>query len=247
MQHTGTDRVRKLAILLAVLILPVVFPGCASEDVEPALDFLIATEPTAYEGVPVPTERVQELRRDVQRYEKQIDELIQSMSQSASLNKLLANELMQQGLFGPALEALQRAMALQAENPVLYYLAGVAAARSAPGHAISGERQDRLVLAEEMYRRALRLDPNYREALYGLGVLLAFELNRPVEALEPVRHLTRIETGDMAPRFLLANILVRLGQTTEAETIYDEIARNATSAEQRSRAGENRDALRRGN
>jgi len=156
---------------------------------------------------------------------------------------MLARELIEAEMYGPALEALQAAMELQTDNAVLYYLAGVSAGRSARAGRVSGEAEERLELAERMYREALAIRPDYREALYGLTVLLAFERNRPEEALEFARQLARQETGDPSVRFLLANVLVRVGNVDEAREVYAELAQSAPSSEQRSRAAENVDAL----
>lgn len=232
-----------LVLVPALLLL---MTGCSpQEDNEAELRFLVATEPPGPGGLPPGQERVDELRRDIERHEGQIRDVSRSLNQVASLQRLLANELMQQGLYGPALDALGRALELQGESPALFYLAAVASARQAPGLAVRGAMEEGYERAEFLYRQAIRLDPNHREALYGLAVLLTFPLDRPGDALEPLRHLVAIETGDLAPRFLLANVLVRLGQTREAEQIYDEIARTATMADQRRRAEANRDALRR--
>jgi tetratricopeptide (TPR) repeat protein len=237
---------KAMNIVIAIILL---LGSCSqtNDQLEPEVDFLISTEGGAYTGSRPSPERIEELRRAVQRWEREVDSLAQAFNQSASANKLLANELIQQGLYGPALEALQRAMALQSENASIYYLAAVAAARGAPAHQIDGRKDEFLQLAESMYRSALRLDQNHRDALFGLGVLLAFEMDRPVEALEPVERLVEIETGNMQPRFLKANILVRLGRDREAIEVYEDIAQRARSNTQRDRALANRDELRRRN
>ena len=218
--------------------------GC-EEKREPELDFLVATEPVEYQGLEVTSARIQELRADIKRYSSTVEELTATMSRVASFQKMLANELMQQGMYEPALSALQQAMELQTGNPVLYYLAAVAAGHSARAHILDGRRIEYLEQAEQLYREAIQLNPRYREALYGLTVLLAFELDRPREALEYARRVTTIETRDPSVRFLLANVLVRNELYREAGEIYDDLARTAPSPEQRRSAETNRDSVRR--
>ncbi len=229
-----------------ILLLSTAFgiTACA-EKREPELDFLIATEEVAYEGVEVSSERIEELRRDIRRYRSQVEELTTAMSRVASFQKMLANELMQQGMYRPALDALQQAMELQTGNPVLYYLAAVASGHSARAYILEGRDREYLEQAERMYREAIRLNPRYREALYGLAVLLSFELDEPEEALQYARRVASIETRDPAIRFLLANILVRTGEFQEALEIYEGLARTAPAPEQRRRAAENLEELRR--
>jgi cytochrome c-type biogenesis protein CcmH/NrfG len=108
----------------------------------------------------------------------------------------------------------------------------------------SKERSERLALAERMYRRSVELQPDHREALYGLAVLLNFELDRPEEALEFIRRLVSINPGDTQAQFVLANILVRTGEIEEALEVYAELAESAPAVDQRRQAAENRDALR---
>ena len=240
----GLRTARAAVLFLSVALIYAVTTGCA-EQREPELDFLVATEQVEYEGVEVPSERIRQLRADIRTYRSQVEDAITSMNRVASFEKMLANELMQQNMYEPALEALQRAMELQTGNPVLYYLAAVASGHSARAHIIDGRRTEYLEQAEQLYRAAIQINPRYREALYGLAVLLAFELDRPREALEYARRVSAIETRDPAIRFLLANILVRNEQYSEAVEIYDDLARNAPSPDQRRRAASNRDEVRR--
>lgn len=226
-------------LMLAVLLLLV---GCAAED-SPTLDFLVETEGATYEGLAVGESRIEELQQDIAEYREEVQETTRRLGRIASFQKMLARELIQAEMYGPALDALETAMQLQTENAVLYYLAGVAAGRAARAELNGGEAQNRLELAERMYQEALDLRPDYREALYGMAVLLAFELDRPEEALEYARRLAREETGDPSVRFLLGNVLVRVGNVDEARDVYAELAQSAPSSEQRQRAAENRDAL----
>lgn len=233
-----------LTVLTILAVFVVVLPGCASRD-EPVLDFLVATEDVTYQGLEVTSERIQELRADIRRYSDTVEEITTAMSRVASFQKMLANELMQQNMYEPALEALQRAMELQTGNPVLYYLGAVASGHAARAHIIDGRRMEYLVQAEQLYREAVRINPRYREALYGLAIVLAFELDQPREALVYARRVAEIETRDPAIRFLLANVLVRNEEYEEAIGIYDELARSAPSPEQRRAAAANRDQVRR--
>lgn len=228
-----------LALLVATVV---VLSGCA-DDSDPTLDLLVATDPTAYDSGLTPESRIQELEAEITRYRSEVQEQTIRLGSIATYQKMLARELIEAEMYGPALEALSAAMELQSDNAVLYYLAGVAAARSARGEVIDGGVAERLSLAEELYRQALAIRPDYQEALYGLSVLLAFELDRPEEAEPFARRLARLETGDPAIAFLLANVLVRNGAADEAADIYADLARSAPAAEQRRQAAANRDAL----
>jgi tetratricopeptide (TPR) repeat protein len=235
-------RIRTASGILLVLL--VATPGCTGKD-NGQLDFLVATEPREYEGVEIPSERIAELRADIRRYSKEVEETVSTMNRVASFQKMLANELMQQQMYEPALDALQQAMELQTSNAILYYLGGVAAGHSARAHVIDSRREEYLEKSAQLYREAVRIDPRYREALYGLAVVLAFELDRPDEALEYARRVAALDTQDPSVRFLLANVLVRTQRLSEATEIYEELARSAPSADQRRRAADNLEELRR--
>lgn len=231
-------RLGLLAIVLGVLVLS----GC-SRSAEDELDFLVQTEGGVYDEIPVGDERIDELRQDVRELEDEVREQALRLGRIASYRKLMAQELMDMEMYGPALEQLQAAMELQTENATLFYLAGVAAGRSARARMDEAEMTGRLELAERMYREAVGIRPDYRDALYGLVVVLAFELDRADEALEFARRLAREETGDPSVSFLLANVLVRTGNTAEAQEIYGRLAREAPSAGQREQAARNQAAL----
>ena len=125
---------------------------------------------------------------------------------------------------------------------MLYYLAAVAGARSAKAQPTPAAGAALLRQAERHYRIALEIRPEYQEALFGLAVLLAFELDRPEDALEYAQRLARLETGDVAVRFLHANVLVRAGELERAVDVYDRIASQETG-DQRRQAQDNRDRL----
>ena len=235
-------RAPALGLAGLVMVLIAVTTACTPTE-DPNVAFLAETDGGGYDGVAPSSERIEELRGEIERYEEAVQETTLRLGRIASYRKLLAKELMEAEMYGPALESLQVAMELQTENAVLYYLAGVAAARSARSGILSGEEEDRFLLAERMYREALNIRPDYREALYGLAVLLAFELDQPEEALEFAERLAQIETGDPAVKFLYANTLVRNGRTEDARAVYADLARSAPAEEQRRRAMENREAL----
>jgi len=231
-----------IAQLLVIGSIVIGVSGCDRGD-DSRVDFLTDTEPRSYEGTAIPEERVAELREEIRRYEAAVTEMVQTYGSIASYQKLLAHELIQAEMYGPALEALERAMDLQPENAVLFYFAGIASARTARGHILDGEEAVYLDRAERLFSEALEMRPDYKDALFAMAVLLAFDRGEAERALEYTRRLSEIETGDPAVAFLHANVLVRNGRTDEAIAVYDDLARSAPGTDQRRRAQENRDAL----
>ncbi len=237
----ATRRGRHIPVLLMTSLFLLLGACSRSEEEDPRFAFLEQTE--AGSDGSVSPNRAEELRREIEANEDLVRELVAGMNRTAVLYKLLAEEYIRQEMYEPALIALENAMELQTENAVLYYWAAVASARSAKAHS-SDERQDDLVQrALEYYERALGIRPDYKEALYGAAVLLAFELDRAEEAIIYAERLATLETAAIDVQFLLGNVLVRVGRLDEAADVYDRLARAALSKETRSRAEANRDEI----
>jgi len=234
-------RALALLSLLTVLILL----GCDRPNpTQDALEFLEETESTRYEGQEVPRERVRELEQQIKAYQDEVDSVVRKLSEVAVFRKLLAEEFLDQEMYGPALENLRAAMELQPANAVLFYLAGVSSAQTGKAFIENQQRREEyLRQAEAYYLRALELDSGYRECLYALSVLYVFELADPGEAEPYLDRLLEIDPGNTRAQFLKARMLVATGRIGEAADLYGEIAEEASTREQRSRALENRNQL----
>lgn len=90
--------------------------------------------------------------------------------------------------------------------------------RSPAAHSVKA-RRDYLLSntkgAEASWKEAVRLDPHFVEAMYGLG-LLAFEDNRYADAAALSEDIMRLKPGDPRVVLLLANSLLHNGQAREA-------------------------------
>lgn len=233
------------AVVLLSLFALLSLTGCdRSGPSRDALEFLEETEATRYEGQEVPRERVLELQQQIEEYEEEVEEVVRKLGEVAVFRKLLAEEFIDQEMYGPALEHLRAAMELQPANAVLFYLAGVSSAQTGKAFVENQQRREEyLRQAEAYYLRALDLDSGYRECLYALAVLYVFELSEPAEAEEYLDGLLEIDPGNIRAQFLKARMLVELGRIEEAANLYGEIAEEAPTREQRSRALENRNQL----
>ena len=96
------------------------------------------------------------------------------------------------------------------------------------------------VQAEKYYRRSLDLDPVYIDALYGISVLLAFELGRPVEAKPYLEKILSKEKDNIDAMFVLAGVYYSIGQWENALELYDEIAKKTKLKEKKNMALENK-------
>lgn len=233
---------RHVWVFVLIVVVAVGLGSCREESGR-RLGFLVDTEGTEYTGVPVAEERIKELQGDIARFEDEVAEVVTKMNQIGEFHKLLAQAYLEQEMYGLALDSLERAMEIQTENPILYYYAAVASARNAKAHVADGSYQEFIRQAEEYYQIALRIDPDYVEALYGIAVLYAFELEDPDTAMDYVQRLLAREPNHTGGAFLKGNVLVQLGRLEEAFDVYDRLSSNAPEPEQRQRARENRELL----
>ena len=194
-------------------------------------------------GGPPSTERIEELRRLVDEHGRVVSEKVQAVGRQADFLKLLSQAYIQQGLFGPAYDALEEALVLQPGNPVLHQLAGVSAANIGKAQGRPSVRAEYYAIAEHHYRRSVDIDPGYIDALYGLSVLYVFELSRPIDAIPYLERILERSVAHEAALFVLARAHVELGNREAAVNAYDRIVARSPDAESRARADRNRRLL----
>jgi tetratricopeptide (TPR) repeat protein len=176
-----------------------------------------------------PPETIEGLRQAIALYENQIERNVAEGAQTGVYWKILAMRLADRNMHNDALRALERAIYFNTEDPVLYYLTGVSAgavAKSIIGFSVNAnnEREHYFQLSENGYLRALELDITYTRPMYGLGVLYAFELDRPEDAIIHLERYLQIRTSDFNAMFVLARSYFMTGDYTRAIEMYDRIA-----------------------
>jgi len=231
---------RHLIAAVVVLCLVLVLSSCAQENRE-MVESLLEHEGQSYDEAS--GERIRELQSDIKRYRSRVNDAISGLANESTARRMLAIEYMNNGMFALAMEEFEQAAAVQTENPVLFYYAGVTAARAAKAVADADERMQLLERAEWMYERAVSLRPNYPDAWYGLAVLQVFELEDAEAGLEALRELRNKEPQHIEGRFVEARALVMLDRVQEAVEVYEFIAREAPRPEQREAARRNASIL----
>jgi tetratricopeptide (TPR) repeat protein len=228
---------KKPLLFLAVIIS--LFSACKKEK-DQYLDAVTELEQTEYRGQELSDKRTDEIKAAIKSYQDEVDKKVKASEQLGIYYKMLAVRYMDGKMYEQAYKNLEKAIEIYPENPILFYLSGVSAARVAMSRIEASQRQEWLARSEAYYLHALELDPIYIQALYGLAVLLVFELDRP-EAAEPylLRILAR-EKQNTDAMFLLANVYYRSGRLEEALEVYGNIA-GTTQIEERARqAAENK-------
>jgi tetratricopeptide (TPR) repeat protein len=192
-----------------------------------------------------PPETIEGLRAAIAAYERQIEEQVKTAAQTGVYWKILATRLQDRGLHFEALEALERAIHYNPEDPVLHYLTGVSAGIAAKSiHNFAGsadrERGEYFALAEEGYLRAVELDSRYIRPRYGLAVLYVFELNRPADAVIHLERYLEISRNDVDAMFVLARSHFMTGNFRAALDLYDRIITLTRDENRRQEAENNR-------
>jgi tetratricopeptide (TPR) repeat protein len=180
--------------------------------------------------------RIQELKEGIARYRREVERTVQATGQIGIYYKMLALQYMQRDMYGEAYESLQQAIQIHPENSILFHYAAVCAGRMSLAMVDDKARTQWLARAEKLYRRALALDQNYVDAMYGLAVLLTFELERPEEAEGLLERILDIEKNNLEAMFLLGNVYYRLGRLEEALETYRRAAAAARVPERREEA-----------
>ena len=229
------SRLRRILPLIALALIPV----ACSRDRGFYSENLNAMEETEYKGQQVSKEKIEALKKDIQRYQQEVEKRARSTEQLGVYYKMLAVRFMQSQMYLEAYRSLQEAIAVFPENSILFYLSGVCAARVAKAQVETAERAAWLQRAESLYRRAVDLQPAYTDALYGLSVLLVFELDRPEEAEEPLLMILQKEKKNIAAMSLLGNLYYRLGRLEEALKQYQAVMKATNVERQRQEAQDN--------
>ncbi|GHV32915.1 hypothetical protein AGMMS4952_24190 [Spirochaetia bacterium] len=175
-----------------------------------------------------PPETIEGLRTAIKAYEARIEKHLKDAAQTGVYCKILAYRLQDRGLHGEALDALEKGISYTPTDATLHYLVGVSAgfvAKSTlnfegmPGNM---NRAKYYALAEEGFLRAISLDERYVRPLYGLGVLYAFDLDRPREAIPYLQRSLDI-SPDVDTMFVLARSFYMIESYREAVAVYDRI------------------------
>jgi len=223
----STKKTRKIAgILLVVILASVVFVVFRNERRRANIQFarsIAAINPRG--GTP---RTIEGLRRAIALYEAQIQRHVREGAQTGVYWKILGIRLADGGMHRDALAAFERAIHFNAEDATIFYLSGISAAIVA--NSIIGfspnaqsEREHFFQLSENAHRRALQLDAQFLRPMYALGVLYAFNLERPQEAIPLLETYLRAMPNDIEAMFVLARAHFMTGGFEAALELYDRI------------------------
>lgn len=225
--------------LLAAMLCLAVFASC--EVSNNAVKRMQKTE----EGVDNPT-TIEEYREAIKKYEKRAADIQLANEQVGIWYKILGSRYLDKKMYGEAFKCYQKAIEYFPQNQNLYYYLGVCAAYMSKASldyeavADNTKKYNYLKLSESAYLEAIRIEPKYVRALYGLAVLYVFELDESEKAIPYLETLLSVDTGHTDAKFVLANAYYRNGLVQKAIDLYDDIEKTSKSPEARAAAQENK-------
>jgi tetratricopeptide (TPR) repeat protein len=179
------------------------------------------------------TQTIDDLKKTIAAYEKELDRVIRAGTKSGTYWKILATRLQDKNLHDEALNALQNAIQYNPEDVALFYMTGVSAGIMAkseldfPGKTNEKQREDYYRLAEQGYLRAIELNAQYDKPLYGLGILYVFELNRSLDAIPYLQRYIDLNSRNPESAadamFVLARAYYTVGEYQRAIEQYEGI------------------------
>jgi tetratricopeptide (TPR) repeat protein len=175
---------------------------------------------------------IAETYRDIERVLSPVEPAFDSPREEGVYNKMRAIRYYDMGMYEKAYESFSRAIELDAGNPVLFYHAGVCAGWVANAQVDPGSENEQeawFATSQRCYQRALDLDPDYIDALYGYAVLLIIELDQPDEGIVYAEKIIKKEKKNIDAYFLLARGYYQAGEYELALDNYDRILEITTS------------------
>ena len=183
------------------------------------------------------TEELEEVRGRLRRV---VELKVEAASLMREVNRLLGRKYLEIESYNLAEEALLEAEYLDPASPYVKKELGECYYHLAAAAMEKNRRTRYLELSLGYFRKAVELKPDYREARYGLGLLLFFEYQDVPGAVEQMKKVVEAEPGDVDARFALGRFFYEQGELGKALNEYLEITRILPrSSPRRARAEEN--------
>jgi len=192
---------------------------------------------------------VEDLKKAIALYENQIEFNVKTGAQTGVYWKILGIRLADKGMHKDAVDAFDRALYYNADDPTLFYLTGesasVAAASTLGFNDNSAfEKQRYQQLAESAYLRAIELDTTYAKPRLGIGVLYTFDMGRPADAIPHLERYLQINSNDVMSMFVLARAYFLTGENERAIDLYERIIYKTKDPKVKTEARNNMDFIR---
>lgn len=233
---------RKTVFFICIILIVIMsgfFFSCSSKN-KKILENLERTEGNLSD---ISSKRIAELKKGIDDYQKEVERTVKAASEIGIYYRLLGQEYMSLKMYSLALSSFKEAIYYYPENEVIFYYAGVCASRIAKSEMDLARKANLFKEAASYYKRAIKLNGGYTDALYALAVLDVFELNHPFDAIPLLEKVLLRNSKNTDALFLLARANVMIGKVNRAVEIYNEVIKISKDEEARNKARINRDTL----
>jgi len=187
-----------------------------------------------------------ELRADILRFSKVLDEKVDAGEKLGTYYKLIGLKYLDYSMFHLALEAFEKALEIYPENPNVLYNAGLASARLSKTAGSEMDSKMFIDRAVRYYKASLSVNNRFSSPMYGLAILYVYELNQPELAIPLLEVYNTIQKSSMSGRFLLASAHFASGNEGEAVDVYNQIIEKSDNDIEVESARSNRNNILRG-
>lgn len=243
MKNRSVPVFRWIGITGGILLLLFMTVSCSSGESPGFINSLIRLSPNRYSDEPPSEAQLEEWKQEIRRYKAIIEEKIEAAGSAVNFHKLLAEEYSRLGMHKLALDNYEAILEIEPANHVVLYSAGVSAGQYALSRPADQEKMEYLKRAQGYYRRAVEVNPGYKDPYVGLAVLHVFEFDQIEEGKRVVNQGLEIFPDDSRLLFVLARIALLEDRTEDAIAIYTRIADTARRPDEKDAAIRNREAL----
>jgi tetratricopeptide (TPR) repeat protein len=190
-------------------------------------------------------EGIDGLKAAIAVYEAQIERNVREGAQTGVYWKILGIRLADRGMHRDAVDAFERAIYYNAEDPALFALMGESASIAAASGVTDPNERDRLLnIAESAYLRAIQLDAVYARPRIGLGILYTFDMeDRAADAITHLERYLDISHNNIQGMFTLARANYMTENYSRAIELYDRIIARTKDTKIKEQAQQNKEII----
>ena len=166
---------------------------------------------------------IESLGEAIQAYNEALRYAVLSLDGKYDALKALGVVYLQNKMYLEAIRSFSAAKEIVASDSNLHYYMGLAYANAAEVE-VSAQKKSRLILlAEESYKHALKLDAGNTLVYYGLGVLYGFVAEEAPKGIRAFQKALQFQENHVEALFGLGHLYYRVGNTSEAIAKYEKI------------------------
>ncbi len=213
----GENFLKKITLFLSIFLLPIGL-SCDSNTWS---DIFKLKSVKSSKG-----QDIEELKKEISEYETQIDEKIKAGNKLGITYQKLGEKYLERKAWDLAIDSFEKAIGNGQHNPITFYSLGLSHANK------SKDIPDKKSIkkAEYYYKKALKLEPDYPNARYGLAILLFYVKGEKNDGLKMMQNLVYRNKNYYNARFGLARFHYELGNLHKSLSVYEDLYADLSKA-----------------